>query len=58
MMSRKFCPVGHILKGVEIIILDDEGNQQPVGKSGEVSSVQLTIKTLNFNQLDLSLCFV
>ncbi|RUS78344.1 hypothetical protein EGW08_013895 [Elysia chlorotica] len=36
LMSRKFCPVGHILEGVKIIILDNEGNQQPVGMSGEI----------------------
>ncbi|BFZ14993.1 hypothetical protein BsWGS_18032 [Bradybaena similaris] len=35
-MSRKFCPVGRIMKGVEVIILDKDGKSQPVGMSGEI----------------------
>ncbi|XP_069130390.1 uncharacterized protein [Argopecten irradians] len=34
--SRKFCPVGRILPGVEVVILDDQHNPQPVGSSGEI----------------------
>ncbi|GFN85017.1 linear gramicidin synthase subunit d-like isoform x1 [Plakobranchus ocellatus] len=36
LMSRKFCPVGQVMKGVEIIIMDKDQNPQPVGKSGEI----------------------
>ncbi|CAL1531382.1 unnamed protein product [Lymnaea stagnalis] len=36
LMSRKFCPVGHIMEGVEITILNKEGKVQPVGMSGEI----------------------
>jgi len=33
---RKFAPVGSIAPGVVISILDEFGNEQPVGKSGEI----------------------
>ncbi|KAH9494553.1 hypothetical protein Btru_019837 [Bulinus truncatus] len=36
LMTRKFCPVGHIMEGVEIIILNKENKVQPVGMSGEI----------------------
>ncbi|XP_059147349.1 uncharacterized protein LOC131935076 [Physella acuta] len=36
LMARKFCPVGHIMEGAEITILNKEGKVQPVGMSGEI----------------------
>ncbi|XP_035825631.1 linear gramicidin synthase subunit D [Aplysia californica] len=36
LMSRKFSPVGRIIKGVGITILDKDGKVQPVGRSGEI----------------------
>ena len=35
--SRKFCPVGRVIPGVQIVILDEDMKPQPVGSSGEVS---------------------
>ncbi|KAK7873449.1 hypothetical protein R5R35_000229 [Gryllus longicercus] len=34
--QRKFCPVGKVLPGVHIIIMDEELNIQPVGAPGEI----------------------
>ncbi|KAK6976349.1 linear gramicidin synthase subunit D [Biomphalaria glabrata] len=36
LLARKFCPVGHIMEGVEIIILNQDNKVQPVGMSGEI----------------------
>jgi acyl-coenzyme A synthetase/AMP-(fatty) acid ligase len=35
-VSRKFCPVGKLLPGVHIIVMDAEMNVEPVGVRGEV----------------------
>ena len=37
--SRKFCPVGRVIPGVQIVILDEDLKPQPVGGSGEVSNM-------------------
>ena len=34
--KKKFCPIGQVLPGVHVIILNDQLELQPVGKSGEV----------------------
>jgi len=34
--DRKFCPVGKLLPGVSVIIMDDNLQPQPVGVSGEI----------------------
>ncbi|XP_071951852.1 uncharacterized protein [Antedon mediterranea] len=34
--KRKFCPVGKLLQGVQVTILDDQFNVQPVGSPGEI----------------------
>ena len=34
--SVKFCPVGKVLPGVHVVILDDDLKPQPVGVPGEV----------------------
>uniref|UniRef100_A0A1I8I4I0 Fatty acid synthase n=2 Tax=Macrostomum lignano TaxID=282301 RepID=A0A1I8I4I0_9PLAT len=33
---RKFCPVGWLLPGVQVVILDEALNPQPVGAAGEI----------------------
>jgi acyl-coenzyme A synthetase/AMP-(fatty) acid ligase len=35
--SRKFCPVGKLLPGVQVVVMDDDLNVKPVGVRGEVS---------------------
>jgi hypothetical protein len=35
-VPRKFCPVGKLLPGVHVLVMDDEMNVEPVGVSGEV----------------------
>jgi acyl-coenzyme A synthetase/AMP-(fatty) acid ligase len=35
-VPRKFCPVGKLLPGVQIVIMDAEMNAEPVGVRGEV----------------------
>ncbi|XP_066999059.2 uncharacterized protein [Anabrus simplex] len=51
---RKFCPVGKLLPGVHIIILDDDQNIQPVGAPGEiyVGGPTLAIGYLNRPELN------
>ncbi|XP_076070735.1 uncharacterized protein LOC143042341 [Mytilus galloprovincialis] len=34
--TRKFCPVGNILPGVNLVIMDKDQKIQPVGASGEI----------------------
>ncbi|CAC5423035.1 Uncharacterized oxidoreductase SA2266,Uncharacterized oxidoreductase MXAN_5909,Uncharacterized oxidoreductase SSP1627 [Staphylococcus saprophyticus subsp. saprophyticus ATCC 15305 _ NCTC 7292],Uncharacterized oxidoreductase Lmo0432,Uncharacterized oxidoreductase SAR2567,Uncharacterized oxidoreductase SACOL2488,Uncharacterized oxidoreductase Lin0452,Uncharacterized oxidoreductase SAS2370,Uncharacterized oxidoreductase SSP0419 [Staphylococcus saprophyticus subsp. saprophyticus ATCC 15305 _ NCTC 7292] [Mytilu len=34
--TRKFCPVGNILPGVNLVIMDKDQKVQPVGASGEI----------------------
>ncbi|XP_013419834.1 uncharacterized protein LOC106180401 [Lingula anatina] len=34
--GRKFCPVGKLLPGVKVVILDDQMKPQPVGVPGEI----------------------
>ena len=36
MERRKFCPVGKILNEVQVVILDNDLNQMPIGMPGEV----------------------
>ncbi|XP_046369445.2 glycine betaine reductase ATRR-like isoform X1 [Haliotis rufescens] len=36
MMSRKFCPVGKLLPGVHVAILNEDQQVQPVGMPGEI----------------------
>ncbi|ESP02709.1 hypothetical protein LOTGIDRAFT_171784 [Lottia gigantea] len=36
LMSRKFCPVGQLLPGVEVVILNDEMIPQSIGLPGEI----------------------
>ena len=36
MKSKKFCPVGKLLPGVQVVVLNDKLELQPVGVSGEV----------------------
>lgn len=33
---KKFCPVGALLPGVHVIIMDEDMNVQPIGAPGEV----------------------
>ena len=33
---RKFCPVGKLLPGVHIVVMDEEFNVKPIGVKGEV----------------------
>jgi acyl-coenzyme A synthetase/AMP-(fatty) acid ligase len=33
---RKFCPVGKLLPGVQIVVMDDNMAVQPIGVKGEV----------------------
>jgi hypothetical protein len=35
-VPRKFCPVGKLLPGVQIVVMDAEMNVEPVGVRGEV----------------------
>lgn len=37
-MKRKFCPVGKLLLGVYVAIMDDDLKPLPVALSGEVNS--------------------
>lgn len=37
-MKRKFCPVGKLLPGVYVAIMDDDLKPLPVALSGEVNS--------------------
>ena len=37
--NRKFCPVGKLLPGVAVVIMNDELQPQPVGVAGEVSTL-------------------
>ncbi|XP_033112958.1 linear gramicidin synthase subunit D-like isoform X1 [Anneissia japonica] len=34
--KRKYCPVGQLLQGVQVVILDDQLTSQPVGSPGEI----------------------
>uniref|UniRef100_H2YWG8 Dehydrogenase/reductase SDR family member 11 n=1 Tax=Ciona savignyi TaxID=51511 RepID=H2YWG8_CIOSA len=34
--KRKFAPVGSVCPGIHVVILDNEGNPQPVGMPGEI----------------------
>ena len=43
---QKFAPVGSIAPGVVISILDDSGNEQPVGMPGEVEEVVANSKKI------------
>ncbi|KAL4230934.1 hypothetical protein ACF0H5_011308 [Mactra antiquata] len=36
LVTRKFCPVGKVIPGVHIVIVDSDMKQQPVGSSGEI----------------------
>ncbi|KAL8598680.1 hypothetical protein ACOMHN_033245 [Nucella lapillus] len=36
LMARKFCPVGKVIQGVQVVILGDDGKPLPVGCSGEI----------------------
>jgi len=33
---RKFCPVGKLLPGVQVVVMDDNMTVQPTGVRGEV----------------------
>jgi hypothetical protein len=35
-VPRKFCPVGKLLPGVHVLVMDDEMNVEPIGVRGEV----------------------
>lgn len=35
-VPRKFCPVGKLLPGVHVLVMDDKMNVEPVGVRGEV----------------------
>jgi acyl-coenzyme A synthetase/AMP-(fatty) acid ligase len=35
-VPRKFCPVGKLLPGVHVLVMDDKLNVEPVGVMGEV----------------------
>ena len=37
LQNRKFCPVGKLLPGVGVVILNDQLQAQPLGVAGEVS---------------------
>ena len=55
-MSRKFCPVGTLLPGVKVVILNKEHQRQPVGVSGEVRQFEFKecfdeIPARNFHRL-------
>ena len=36
MEPRKFCPVGKLLPGVQVVVMDDNMAVQPTGVRGEV----------------------
>lgn len=46
MKTRKFCPVGNILPGVNLVIMDKDQKVQPVGASGEVIITYLIMAAL------------
>ena len=39
MKSKKFCPVGKLLPGVQVVILNETLEPQPLGVSGEVWTI-------------------
>lgn len=36
MKSCKFCPVGKLIPGIHVVVMDDQLNVKPVGVHGEV----------------------
>ncbi|KAK3100605.1 hypothetical protein FSP39_022476 [Pinctada imbricata] len=51
--SRKFCPVGRLLPGVHVVILNEESASQPVGASGEIYVGGPTLARGYLNRPDL-----
>lgn len=43
LQNKKFCPVGKLLPGVKVVILNDDLEAQPRGVAGEVNSFLLSI---------------
>ena len=39
--EQKFCPVGKLLPGVSVVIMNDELEPQPMGVAGEVKDEKL-----------------
>ncbi len=48
--NTKFCPVGKLLPGVQIVVLDDNLQPQPVGVPGEVSKYKQIVCSSHSSQ--------